>query len=247
MGICSFGRHARGVKIPRGITVRVRYSSFEFVLVIGIAFGWAILTSVLSLLYGHTVEQAPSSGSTFGKGHLYGVVITELICIPVIAAVLYVRGWRLKDFPMGIGKAATALGLLIAVGAWVLNMVIYTGLEQLFPAMRAGLDGVEAYRPSNPPDFVAVYILSIVNPVFEEVVVCGYVIPTLSRRFGPTTAVNVSVVIRGLYHLYQGVAALPFHLAYGLIQAYTYVRVGKLWPLIVSHALLDFFALASYV
>jgi membrane protease YdiL (CAAX protease family) len=227
--------------------VRVRYSSFEFVLVIGIAFGWAILTSALSLLYGHTGGEAPSSGSTFGKGHLYGVVITELISIPVIAAVLYVRGWRLKDFPMGIGKAATGLGLFIAASAWVLNMVIYTGLEQLFPAMRAGLEGGEAYRPSDPPDFVAVYLVSIVNPVFEEIVVCGYVISTLSRRFGQSTAVNVSVVIRALYHLYQGIAALPFHIAYGLIQAYTYVRGGKLWPLIVSHAVLDFFALAHYI
>lgn len=227
--------------------MRVRYSCFEFVLVIGIAFGWAIVGSVLSLLYGLTADEAPSSGSAFGKGHLYGVVITELICIPLIAAVLYVRGWRLSDFPMGIGKAATALGLLIATGAWVLDMVIYAGLEQIFPAMWAGGDGGDAYRPTNPPDFVAVYIASIVNPVFEEVVVCGYVIATLSRRFGQTTAVNVSVVIRASYHLYQGIAALPFHLAYGLIQAYTYVRVGRLWPLVVSHAVLDFFALAHYV
>lgn len=226
--------------------MRGRYSSLEFMLVIGIAFGWAIVGSVASLLYGHTVAEADSS-TAFGKSHLYGVVIMELICIPVVGTVLYARGWRLKDFPMGIGKSATALGVLIAVSVWLLNMVIDAGLEQLFPSMRAAFDGLEAYRPSNPPDFVAIYIASIVNPVFEEVVVCGYVIPMLSRRFGQTTAINVSVIIRGSYHLYQGVAALPFHLVYGLIQAYTYVRVGRLWPLVVSHALLDFFALLYYV
>ena len=227
--------------------MRSRYSSAEFLLVISIAFGWAIVTSLASLLYSHGAGEAPASGSAFGKGHLYGVVMTELICLPMVAAVLYARGWRLKDFPMGIGKAMTALGVFLAVSAWLLDIVLAAGLQVLFPAMRAGAEGLQAYRPANPPDFIAVYIVSIINPVFEELIVVGYVIPALARRFGLTAAVNTSVVIRCLYHLYQGVEALPFHLAYGLIQAYAYVRVGRLWPLIVSHALLDFFALLYYV
>lgn len=233
--------------VPGGEQVRSRYSSAEFLLVVSLAFGWAIVTSVASLLSGPSAAEAPTTGSTFGQGHLYGVVMVELILLPMVASVLYARGWRLKDFPIGIGKAMTALGVFLALSAWLLDIVIGFGLQLLFPAMRAGVEGLEAYRPSNPPDFIAVYIVSIINPVFEEVVVCGYVIPALARRFGLTAAVNASVVIRCLYHLYQGIAALPFHLVYGLIQAYAYVRVGKLWPLIVSHALLDFFALLYYV
>lgn len=227
--------------------MRNRYSSAEFVLVVSIAFGWAIVASVFSLLYAPGISEAPATGSTFGQGHLYGVVTMELILLPVVASTLYVRGWRLKDFPMGIGKAMTALGIFLAVSAWLVDIVIGFGLQLLFPAMRAAFDGVQAYRPANPPDFIAIYIVSLINPVFEEVVVCGYVIPALARRFGQTAAVNASVVIRCLYHLYQGVGAIPFHLAYGLMQAYAYVRIGKLWPLIVSHALLDFFALLYYV
>ena len=224
-----------------------RYSSVEFLLVISIAFGWAIVTSLASLLYAPSMSDAPSTGSAFGKGHLYGVVIMELILLPVVASVLYVRGWRPQDFPIGIGKAMTALGVLLALGAWLLDIAMAAALQALYPAMRASFDSVEAYRPAHPPDLVAVYILSVINPVFEELIVVGYVIPALSRRFGQTAAVNASVVIRCLYHLYQGIEAVPFHLAYGLIQAYAYVRVGRLWPLIVSHALLDFFALLYYV
>jgi membrane protease YdiL (CAAX protease family) len=227
--------------------VRSRYSSVEFVLVISIAFGWAIVTSLASLLYAPSMADTPSTGSAFGKGHLYGVVILELILLPVVASVLYVRGWRAKDFPIGIGKATTLLGVGLAVGAWLLDLVMAAGLQLLYPAMRAAFDGAEAYRPTNPPDFIAVYVLSVINPVFEELIVVGYVLPALARRFELTAAVNTSVVIRCLYHLYQGIEALPFHLAYGLIQAYAYVRVGRLWPLIVGHALLDFFALLPYV
>lgn len=58
---------------------------------------------------------------------------------------------------------------------------------------------------------------------------------------------NVSVLIRVLYHLYQGLDAFPFHAMYGLIQAYVFVRTGRLWPLIVSHALLDLYALVFTV
>ena len=227
--------------------MRSRYSSVEFVLVISIAFGWAIFTSLASLLYAPSMADAPATGSAFGKGHLYGVVILELILLPVVASVLYVRGWRPKDFPIGIGKATTLLGVALAAGAWLLDLVMAGALQLLYPAMRAAFDGAEAYRPANPPDFIAVYVLSVINPVFEELIVVGYVLPALARRFGLTAAVNTSVVIRCLYHLYQGIEALPFHLAYGLIQAYAYVRVGRLWPLIVSHALLDFFALLPYV
>src|SRR5712691_10562482 len=112
----------------------------------------------------------------------------------------------------------------------------------MFDSLRASLDLLSSYRPSRPPNLIAIYLLSVVNPVFEEVFVCGYVIPALSPRFGPTAAVNVSAIIRGSYHLYQGIAMAPFHFSYGLIQAYVFVRFGKLWPLIVSHALLDFVA-----
>jgi len=216
-------------------------------LVIGIAFGWAIIISVATVLSGPAAADAVPRGDTFGKGHLYGVVITELICMPLVASILYVRGWRLADFPLGIGKSMTLLGLSIALGVWLLDAFLGAAFEALFSSLRPALDGLDSYKPRNPPDLIAIYILSVVNPVFEEVIVCGYVMPALSRRFGVTAAVNVSVVIRVAYHLYQGIAAAPFHLAYGLVQAYTFVRFGRLWPLIVSHAVLDFTSLLYYM
>jgi membrane protease YdiL (CAAX protease family) len=222
-----------------------RFSPYEFALVIGIAFGWPILGSVASVLSGHTVGQ-PGGRDAYGESHLYSVEITELFCAPILAAVLYVRGWRLKDFPLGIGKTATLIGAAVFVAAWVLNIVFTAALRELFDSMKPAVDAINIYKPSKPPDLIAIYILSVVNPIFEEVIVCGYVVPALAHRFGPTTAVNISAIIRGTYHLYQGIVMAPFHFSYGLIQAYVFVRSGKLWPLIVSHALLDFVALLYY-
>jgi membrane protease YdiL (CAAX protease family) len=218
----------------------------EFALVIGVAFGWPILGSITALMYGKTVGEI-GAREMFGNTHLYGVVLSELICLPMLAAILHARGWRLSDFPLGLSKAATVLGIGAALVAWLANIALEEAMLVLFPSFAPVIGILNAYQPTDAPSLVAIYALSIINPVFEELIVCGYVIPALRDRFGTTVAINVSVLIRVAYHLYQGVVALPFHLAYGLGQAYLFVRFGRLWPLIVSHALLDFAALAYFV
>ena len=223
-----------------------RYSRLEFVLVIGVAFGMSILGSVMSLVYGSTVAE-DASQQAFGTAWLYHVIYSELMCAPFLAGILYAGGWRLRDFPFSINRAATLIGILAFAIAWTAQTVSTTVLMEVFRSLRGEVDSLWSYRPTTRTSLVAVYIASIINPVFEEMIVCGYVIPVLARRYGETAAINVSVLIRASYHLYQGMGALPFHVAYGLMQAYMYVRFRNLWPLIVSHALLDFFALLYFV
>ena len=223
-----------------------RYSRLEFALVVGVAFGMSILGSVLSLLHGTTVSEDVTQ-QVFGTAWLYRVIYSELVCAPFLAAILYAGGWRLRDFPCQINRFTTLLGLIGFVLAWTANSVSDVLVTQIFQTLQGEVDALASYRPSGRTSLVAVYLVSIVNPVFEEVFVCGYVIPAIARRYGETAAINVSVLIRASYHLYQGMAMLPFHVAYGLMQAYMYVRFRNLWPLIVSHALLDFFGLLYFV
>jgi CAAX protease family protein len=223
-----------------------RFSTAEFAVVILTAFGTFILTSLYVLLSGRAHgEGGPLSFIT--SNQLYGIVIYELSIAPVVISILAMRGWRLADFPLGASRALTILGVCMAVAAvagdWVMTLV----LRGLFQNIGSALGAYEDIVPLGGPTLASVVILSIVNPVYEEVFVCGYVIAALRERFGVTTAVNVSVLIRVLYHLYQGLDAFPFHAMYGLIQAYVFVRTGRLWPLIVSHAILDFFALVFTV
>jgi membrane protease YdiL (CAAX protease family) len=198
-----------------------------------------MLVSVMALLYGGTVGE-PGAGESFGNVHLYGLVVLELVTLPVVAVILHTRGWRVKDFPVLISKPATALGVLAYAAGLGMNFVLGSVFWSVFASLRPMAEAFAAYQPPHPPSLVAVYLVSVINPVFEEVIVCGYVVPALTSRFGQTTAINVSVIIRGTYHLYQGVVNLPFHLGYGLMQAYLYARFRNLWPLIVSHALGDF-------
>jgi membrane protease YdiL (CAAX protease family) len=145
---------------------------------------------------------------------------------------------------MGLSGRDTLLGVLMAIASVIAEAFVATAFSSIFEPTRSGGSDFSGVAPRT--DFVAAYVLSVVNPVFEEVFVCGYVIQALSKRFGETTAINVSVAIRATYHLYQGIDALPHHLTYGLIQAYVFARTRKLWPLIVSHGILDFIALIAH-
>ena len=90
-----------------------------------------------------------------------------------------------------------------------------------------------------------VFLASTVNGIFEEVFVAGYIITALRDVRGLWVAINVSTVVRVLYHLYQGPLGLVTVVPIGLLYGFVYARSRQLWPLIVAHVLIDIIALSS--
>ena len=78
----------------------------------------------------------------------------------------------------------------------------------------------------------------VVNSVFEEVFVVGYVIEA-ARAGDVGFAVSISAVIRLLYHTYQGPVALTSILPIGVIFALAYLRWRNLWPLVLAHTAIN--------
>jgi uncharacterized protein len=90
-------------------------------------------------------------------------------------------------------------------------------------------------------------VTAFANGWAEEIIVVGFLLTRLNQlRVSPVRAVVVSSVLRGVYHLYQGFGAGLGNLAMGLVFGYVYVRTGRLWPLIVAHALIDAVAFVGY-
>jgi len=85
--------------------------------------------------------------------------------------------------------------------------------------------------------------VSIVNALYEEIFVTGYVVTALKQARSDWFAVNVSVGIRLAYHLYQGQMGVLTVLPLGLIFGFWFARTGRLWPLVVAHAAMDMLAL----
>jgi membrane protease YdiL (CAAX protease family) len=85
------------------------------------------------------------------------------------------------------------------------------------------------------------------NALLEELVVVGYLMIRL-RQLGMGTryAVATSALVRGSYHLYQGLGGFAGNAAMGLLFGWLYTRWGRVTPLVVAHTLLDVVAFVGY-
>ncbi|MDY6049407.1 MAG: CPBP family intramembrane glutamic endopeptidase [Corynebacterium sp.] len=79
------------------------------------------------------------------------------------------------------------------------------------------------------------------NGFAEESIVVAY----LQRRFG-RAALLPAALLRGAYHLYQGVSAFFGNLVMGLLYGLYYAKTGRIWPLIIAHCVIDAVAFVGY-
>lgn len=85
------------------------------------------------------------------------------------------------------------------------------------------------------------------NAVAEELVVVGWLATRLRHlRWAPVAVIAASAILRGLYHLYQGVGAGIGNLLMGVIFAAFFLRTGRVWPLVAAHFLIDAVAFLGY-
>jgi membrane protease YdiL (CAAX protease family) len=211
----------------------------EVILVLLLAFGVTVPPSLRALL---SPESLASRAPPITNEALHRTVLYELGVMVFLIPFLRVRGWTrerlgiqptVKDSLWGVGiLLAYYLGFVVLV-----NALATVWPQAVLAASRIRLNG-------GAFDWPSITAVSLVNPVFEEVFVCGYVITALRERFGTTTAVNVSAAIRVFYHFYQGALGVLGTAPMALLFAYWFARTGRLWPLIVAHALQDFTALA---
>ena len=200
------------------------FDAGEFTLVIALAFGLSILGSVAGALSytGKPIE--------FNDAAVMSVIVFELGVGPIVFFVLRARGWKWSDFAIHPSKGATILGVMLAIAV----LAVWLAFEALFGKVPAVLSA----------SWIGILAVSIVNPLFEELLVLAYVVQALRKRFGLTTAFNASLAIRLLYHLYQGPLAIIPIAFFGIVMTLVYVKMGRLWPAIVAHGILDFAGLA---
>ncbi|HYN57753.1 MAG TPA: type II CAAX endopeptidase family protein [Motilibacterales bacterium] len=85
------------------------------------------------------------------------------------------------------------------------------------------------------------------NSLVEEVIVIGFLMRRLTQLgLGPGAVIGTSALVRGSYHLYQGIGGLLGNLAMGVLFGWLFVRWGRVLPLIVAHALIDIVAFLGY-
>lgn len=103
----------------------------------------------------------------------------------------------------------------------------------------------------NLPDVwwrIPVLLLSALqNGALEEILVTGYLLTRLRRLdVPPVYAVAISAVLRGSYHLYQGLGGFLGNAVMGVIFATLFLRWRRAAPMLVAHTLIDAVAFVGY-
>lgn len=208
-------------------------SRTEFMLVIGIAFGWTSLVSIAIVLAGF-----PNRAATFNDQAVYSMLVYEIAIFLLLGLLLHCREWRFADFQVRPSWIGCIQGLALAVVAFLSYFLLATVVSAIFPD--AFTTSNQAVTVSPSLSLTAIVLISVINPLFEELFVTAYVINVLHKRRGFWFAVNTSVAIRLVYHLYQGIPGILMVVPVGLLFATFYARKQSLWPLLVAHALWDF-------
>ncbi|MGP3967730.1 CPBP family intramembrane glutamic endopeptidase [Streptomyces sp. 6N223] len=181
---------------------------------------------------------------------LFGIA-TALVPVALVAHLLTrepaaggsAPGLGLIGFDVRRPRFDLAWGAVVAAGIGGTGLLLYLGAH----AAGASLTVV----PESLPDVwwkIPVLIASAVqNAVLEEVIVVGYLLRRLGQLgWGPGAALMASSVLRGTYHLYQGLGGFAGNLAMGVIFVWLYRRWGRVMPLVVAHALIDIVAFVGY-
>lgn len=134
-------------------------------------------------------------------------------------------------------------------GAGLAAVIGIPGLAFYLGALHLGLTrGVVPTTLTHPWSEVPVLLVwSFANAWGEEIVVVMYLLTRLRQLgWGLPAALAFSSVLRGSYHLYQGVSAGFGNILMGVLYGWFFWRTGRVWPLIIAHFLIDAVAFVGY-
>jgi len=240
---------------PRGpSSVRLRW---EVVIVLGLSLGASAVYSIVSIIARLTAEVALADQSATINGsqstrewldftyQFLGIVFS---LFPV-ALVLYLlwqpgqNGFRRLgvDFTQPRRDLLRGGGLLLIIGI--------PGLG-LYLAGRA-LGFTVAVVPSPLDTFwwtIPILVFSAIRSALsEELIVVGYLFTRL-RELGwnAWTIIVSAALLRGSYHLYQGIGPFVGNALMGMVFGWCYLRWGRVMPLVIAHWVLDILSFVGY-
>jgi membrane protease YdiL (CAAX protease family) len=229
----------------------------ETVLVLALSLGASGVSALISFVGaltkpGGLKHQAATLNGSYAPGRpwldfawqLFGIA-TALVPVALVVHLLLREGSGLRTIGFDLTRRwpDLARGALIAAG------IGSAGLGFYLVARASGFNLTVV--PESLPDVwwrIPVLILSAVqNAVLEEVIVLGYLLRRLGQSgWTPMAALLTSAVLRGSYHLYQGVGGFLGNLVMGVVFVLLYRRWGRVGPLVVAHSLLDIGAFVGY-
>lgn len=229
----------------------------ETLLVLALSLGASGVSALISFVGsltkpGGLKDQAATLNGSYAPGRpwldlawqLFGIA-SALVPVALVAHLLLREGAGLRT----LGLDRTTPGPDLGRGTLIAAGIGSAGLAFYLVARAAGFNLTVV--PESLPDvwwkFPVLILSAVQNSLVEEVIVVGYLLRRLGQLgWTPMAALVASSVLRGSYHLYQGIGGFIGNMVMGVVFVLLYRRWGRVGPLVVAHALLDIGAFVGY-
>lgn len=206
----------------------------DALIVTGICFGWFILISFQAVAAGFPAT--PFSDSDF-----IGLIAVE--CVFSVAALGYLqaRGYDLSQ----LLPLPTAAGCLVGLALYAATLIVAWLTAAVIGTGHTAPEPIDEMVVNARISLLPLVAMSIVNGIYEEVFLLGYLQRAL-ESFGAGFAIGASLLVRVLYHLYQGPSGALYVLGFGLVLGLYFAWTRKLWPAAFAHIFADFAGFSSF-
>ncbi|MFJ2027395.1 CPBP family intramembrane glutamic endopeptidase [Streptomyces sp. V2I9] len=229
----------------------------ETVLVLALSLGASGVSALISFVGsltkpGGLKDQAATLNGSYAPDRpwldlawqMFGIA-TALVPVALVAHLLIREGTSLRAIGFDRTRPWSDLGrgTLVAAGIGSAGLAFYLVAR----ATGFNLTVVPESLPEVWWKFPVLILSAIQNSVVEEVIVVGYLLRRLGQLgWTPMAALVACSLLRGSYHLYQGIGGFIGNVVMGVVFVLLYRRWGRVGPLVVAHALLDIGAFVGY-
>lgn len=184
--------------------------------------------TIMLVLYAGSMMQVE-----FGLAGVFGTQMI-LLLIP-LCLVVYTK----KDIRQTYGFAKAGLAdyvgsVFIIAGFFLLNIVIAAGMTMLFPESAGNVESVFSNLMGDSAA-AALFVIALTPAVCEEMLFRGMILHALGARHRMASAVAVTAVLFGLFHM-SLVKFVPTGLL-GLVLCLVVWRTGSIYPAMLMHFL----------
>lgn len=232
-----------------------RAITIELAIVVTVTFGLSGLRSLLSIV--DKLLRPERLADQQVAMHRRQAQVELIDALNQLLGVVHLLGWGALGLYLlwraGIALRAIGLGprigrLDIGIGAGLAALIGIPGLALYLAAWQLGFN--VALLPSTLDTWwepLTLTLSAIGNSFAEEVIVVALVITRLRQlEVGENASLLASAVLRGSYHLYQGLGGFVGNVVMGLVFGRVWQRTTRLWPLVIAHAALDIVAFVGY-
>ncbi|MEU4314778.1 CPBP family intramembrane glutamic endopeptidase [Nocardia sp. NPDC024068] len=228
----------------------------EILVVLGVTFGLSGLNAALSLLEsalapGGVGDQTVALNSSRSAQSLLDLLfqLVGVLRLTAWAGLGLYLLWRSGIAPRAIGLARVRFRPDVLHGVALAAVIGLPGLGLYLIAQASGInvtivpDALDDHWWRLP----ALVLSACANSAAEEIVVVAYLLTRLrALGWSDNSALAASALLRGSYHLYQGLGGGIGNIVMGVVFGRYWQRTGRLWPLVIAHALIDVVAYLGY-